>query len=94
MGYIIIPSKDEKERLEKFKLALETIAKYGLNWNFKKYQFLKRKIEFLGYIIENESIKPPPLKTSAVQNFPTLMNIKEVQRYLELTGYFRKFVND
>ena len=33
---VIIPSKDEKEGLEKLKLVLETAAKYGLNLNSKK----------------------------------------------------------
>ncbi|GBM66896.1 Transposon Ty3-G Gag-Pol polyprotein [Araneus ventricosus] len=72
----------------KYRVASE----YGLEINFKKYQFLKRKIEFLGYVIEEGTVRPSPSKTIAIQNFPEPKNVKQMQTFLGLTGYFRKFV--
>ncbi|GBN97647.1 Retrovirus-related Pol polyprotein from transposon 412 [Araneus ventricosus] len=57
MDDLIIPSKDEKEGLQKLKVVFEVAKKYGLEIKFKKCQFLMRKVEFLGHIVENGTIK-------------------------------------
>ncbi|GFW10487.1 retrovirus-related Pol polyprotein from transposon 297 [Trichonephila clavipes] len=76
---LVIPAKNEEEGLEKLK-------------KFKKCQFLKTKIEFLGHIVESGTIKPSPTKTLAVRKFPEPTTIKQVQSFLGLTGYFRKYI--
>lgn len=90
---LIIPANDEIEALEKLTRVLETASKFGLELNLKKCQFMKRKINFLGHIIENGTIRPSAEKTEAVQKFPEPKNAKDVQSFLGLTGYFRKFVS-
>ena len=66
---IIISAKDEYEALEKLMSILEITSKFDLKLNLNKCQFMKRKINFLGHIIENSTIKPPVEKTVAVQSF-------------------------
>ncbi|GFX23414.1 transposon Tf2-6 polyprotein [Trichonephila clavipes] len=44
--------------------------------------------EYLKIVLE----LPSPSKTKAVINYPDLKNIKDVRRFLGLTGYFRKFL--
>ncbi|GFW61933.1 retrovirus-related Pol polyprotein from transposon 297 [Trichonephila clavipes] len=92
MDDLIIPAKDEKEGLEKLKEVLEVASKYGLEMKFKKCQFLRRKVEFLGHIVENGTICPSIAKTIAVKKFPVPTTVKQVQSVLGLTGYFRKFI--
>ncbi|GFU50402.1 retrovirus-related Pol polyprotein from transposon 297 [Trichonephila clavipes] len=92
MDDIIIPSENVEEGIAKFERVLVTAAKFGLEINFKECQFLYSKIEFLGYLIENGTIKPSPDKLKAVYNFPEPKSIKNVQQFIGLTGYFRKFI--
>ncbi|GFW70256.1 hypothetical protein TNCV_3337741 [Trichonephila clavipes] len=92
MDDLIIPAKDEKEGLEKLKEVLEVVSKYGLEMKFKKCQFLGRKVEFLGHVVENGTIRPSIAKTIAVKKFPVPTTVKQVQSFLGLTGYFRKFI--
>ncbi|GBN20128.1 hypothetical protein AVEN_46023-1 [Araneus ventricosus] len=89
----ITPARDEIQGLEKHKRVLKVASEYGLEINFKKFQFLKRKIEFLGYVIEEDTIHPSPSKTTVVQNFPQPQSIKQMQSFLSLRGYFRKFLS-
>ncbi|GFW24749.1 retrovirus-related Pol polyprotein from transposon 297 [Trichonephila clavipes] len=91
---LVIPAKNEKEGLEKLKIIFEVAKKYGLEIKFKKCQFLKKKIEFLGHIVESGTIKPSPTNTLAVRKFPEPTTIKQVQSFLGLTGYFRKYIKD
>ncbi|GFT29073.1 retrovirus-related Pol polyprotein from transposon 297 [Trichonephila clavipes] len=91
---LVIPAKNEQEGLEKLKIIFEVAKKYGLEIKFKKCQFLKKKIEFLGHIVESGTIKPSPTKTLAVRKFPEPTTIKQVKSFLGLTGYFRKYIKD
>ena len=70
MDDLIIPSHNEQEGIAKLKLVLKTAAEHGLDFNFKKCQFLKREIDFLGYKISNGCLYPSPAKTRAVLHFP------------------------
>ena len=92
MDDLIIPSKDEVEGLEKLKMVLQQASDYGLEIKIKKCQFLKRSVEFLGHIVEDGTVRPSSEKTQAVQRFPCPTNVKQVQSFLGLTGYFRKFI--
>ncbi|GFT19887.1 retrovirus-related Pol polyprotein from transposon 297 [Trichonephila clavipes] len=92
MDDVVIPTANESQALEYLKIVLQVACDYGLEINFKKCQFLHNKTEFLGHITENGRLFPSPLKTKAVINYPDLKNIKDVRRFLGLTGYFRKFL--
>ncbi|GFW51255.1 retrovirus-related Pol polyprotein from transposon 297 [Trichonephila clavipes] len=92
MDDIVILAKNEFEAIDRLKKVLQVSSDYGLEINFDKCQFLHRKIEFLGHIIENNKLFPSLLKTKSVVNYPEPKTTKEVQRFLGLTGYFRKFI--
>lgn len=68
-------------------------ANNGLDINWKKCKFLQRNVEFLGHVI-GEGVKPSLSKIKAVQGFPQPNTFKQLQSFLGLTGYFRKFVKD
>ncbi|GFX88725.1 retrovirus-related Pol polyprotein from transposon 17.6 [Trichonephila clavipes] len=92
MDDLVIPAKDEKKGLEKLRQVLEVASKYGLEMKFKKCQFLRRKVEFLGHVVGNGTIRPSISKTITVKKFPVPTTVKQVQSFLGLTGYFRKFI--
>lgn len=58
MDDMVIPSKDRSEGLLKLRKVLKVAAMNGLNIKWSKCLFLKEKITFLGYIIENSTILP------------------------------------
>ena len=55
--------------------------------------FLKTKAEFLEFV-SNQQMSPSPLKVEAVMCFPILTNLRQLQSFLGLAGYFRKFIAD
>ncbi|GFW39986.1 transposon Tf2-6 polyprotein [Trichonephila clavipes] len=58
----------------------------------RKKTAVHEKIEFLGHIIENNKLFPSSSKTKSVVNYTEPKTTKDVQRFLGLTGYFRKFI--
>jgi len=89
---LIIPAENEEEAIHRLKIVLKRAEEYGLEINKRKCQLLEQRIEFLGHVIENGKLYPSPEKTKAVLKFPEPRTIKQVQSFLGLTGYFRKFI--
>lgn len=94
MDDLVIISSTVEENIERLKIVLRTSANHGLKINWKKCQFLKKEIDYLGYRIKHNELSPSPLKLAAVVKYPRLQNAKHIQSFLGLTGYFRKFIKD
>lgn len=59
-----------------------------------KCRFLQTKLDYLGYTITNEGIRPTDQGIKAIRKFPIPRNIRAVQSFLGLCSYFRKFVEN
>lgn len=55
---VMKPATDEETNLMKLRKALLIASENGLIINFEKCKFLQRKISFLGFVIENDTIRP------------------------------------
>ena len=62
--------------------------------NPKKCIFIAEEIELLGHLVSDQGIKPDPKKTLKVENLPEPKNKKQIQRYMGLVNYIRKFLPD
>lgn len=92
MDDLIIPSVDIDSGVSRLESVLNTASKSGLVINWKKSNLLRTRVDYLGHVIEEGRIRPSELKTLAVKNFSAPTNIRQVQQFLGLTGYFRKFI--
>lgn len=81
MDDLIIPSKDEEDGIQRLQLVLDTARDNGLEINFGKCHFLMRKVEFLGFVIENCQIQPTQAKTLAIRSFPGPKTLKKSSRF-------------
>lgn len=94
MDDLLIPSANETEALEKLEKVLKLSSEYGLDIKWKKCEFLTTKVEYLGVVIENGTMQPSESKIKAVKKMAIPNNEKELQRFLGLTGYFRKYIHN
>lgn len=92
MDDIIVHGVTAEECLEKMKKVFEKLVEYGLHIKWKKCQFLQTSISFLGHFVENGTISPGQEKVVAITKFKEPSDVKAVQSFLGLTGFFRKFV--
>ncbi|XP_071650029.1 uncharacterized protein [Temnothorax longispinosus] len=91
---VVIPGKNEEEAMYGLRETLRVAAENGLVINWKKCKFLEREVEFLGHIFGGGFVRLSNEKIKAVQKFPKPKCRKDLQSFLGLTGYFRKFVLD
>ncbi|EFP10573.1 hypothetical protein CRE_23798 [Caenorhabditis remanei] len=91
---ILLVSSSEEEHLEDIKELLENVVKNGLKLKLKKCVFARKELEFLGYVIGRDGLKPNPKKTEAIQNFPVPTNATAVRSFIGMIGYFRRFIKN
>jgi len=53
-----------------------------------------REVEFLGVVIGPKRVEMQREKIEKVLNWPASRNIKEVQKFLGLVNYYRRFIKD
>jgi len=60
----------------------------------EKYKWKVREVEFLGVVIGPKGVEMQKEKIEGVLNWPAPRNVKEVQKFLGLTNYYRRFIKD
>ncbi|KZR97353.1 Uncharacterized protein APZ42_007826, partial [Daphnia magna] len=89
---IVIFSSTVSQHLFRLEAVLQRILKAGLKLKLSKCSFLEQSLKVLGYIVSASGLSPDPAKVSAVQDFPIPRNVRELQSFLGLCSYYRKFV--
>ena len=56
--------------------------------------FLQRKVNFLGHIVSSKGVSPDPSKTSKIKEWPIPKSVQEVQQFLGLANYYRRFIKN
>ncbi|KAI6789405.1 hypothetical protein KC331_g215 [Hortaea werneckii] len=60
----------------------------------EKCEFHKKTVKFLGFIISKDGVRIDPAKTTSIQEWPTPKTVKDIQSFLGLANYNRKFIKD
>lgn len=94
MDDILVFSTSISEHFESLTKIFKCLSKNNLKIQYDKCKFLSRSTEFLGHIITSEGIKPNPEKIQAIQKIKLPRTVKEIQSFLGLTGYYRKFIKN
>ncbi len=58
-------------------------------FNADKSSFCAHEIEYLGYILTREGIKPQPKKVQAIRGLNPPNNVKELRHFLGMVQYYR-----
>ncbi|CAK1603025.1 unnamed protein product [Parnassius mnemosyne] len=85
MDDLFIASKTIKEGTEKLEKVLQLLRNAKLTLKLEKCQFFQTQINYLGYKISSEGIRPGKLKIEAVANFPEPKNVHEVRQFVGLS---------
>ncbi|RWS03567.1 gag-pol fusion protein-like protein [Dinothrombium tinctorium] len=89
---ILIYSKTLEEHLNHLDYILSRIEKANLRLAADKCEFLKEKITFLGHEISAKGIQPSKDKVHKVLSFRRPRTPRQVQQFLGLVNFYRKFI--
>lgn len=91
---IIIFGKDEQTHFENLKSIFKTLEEANMKIQLDKSEFLKTEVEFLGFIVSQNGIKPNPKKVQAIKEIPVPKTLQDLRSFLGLSGYYRRFIED
>jgi len=87
---LVITRGTLEDRLEKLSEVLRRLHGAGLKVNAAKSFFcIHHGIEYLGYILTREGIKPQPTKVQAILALNPPHNVKELRHFLGMVQYYR-----
>jgi len=91
----ILVATDTKEGHDKLvKEVLKRLEKNDLFVKLERYKWKVREVEFLGVVIGPKGVEMQKEKVEGVLSWLAPRNIKEVQKFLGLTNYYRRFIEN
>ncbi|KRZ52308.1 Retrovirus-related Pol polyprotein from transposon 17.6 [Trichinella nativa] len=89
---IIVFSKDAAEHLEKLEEVFSRLQGAGLKIKPSKCHLFQKRVKYLGHVVSRDGVQPDPEKIKAVEQWPSPKCGKELQQFLGLASYYRRFV--
>lgn len=89
---ILVYSSSFEDHIKHLDMVFQWLA--ADNWCIKmfKCKFAQREIAYLGHVITKHALATDPVKISAISSWPTPANVRDLQGFLGLAGYYRKFI--
>ena len=91
---ILVFSETEQQHLHSLHAVLERLCHEKFHAKWRKCEFGKRSVKYLGHIIENGTIRVDLDKVAAVQTWPAPTFVKEVQQFLDLANYYHEYIKN
>jgi len=91
---ILIYSNSLDDHHQTVREVLKKLIDNNLYAKLSKCEFDKEEVEFLGHIISGSGVSTDPKKIKSIKEWPIPKNVKEVQRFLGLCNYYRRFVRN
>ena len=91
---IIVYSPTFQQHLQDLHSVFLALASANLTLKASKCYFCRREMKFLGHLITPDGIKPDPTLISTITQFSQPSTVKDVQAFLRLTGYYRRFIKN
>jgi transposase InsO family protein len=89
---IMVYSKNMSDHTKHLQLVLQRLRDHKLFAKMAKCEFGKNEMEFLGHIVNSNGISVEPGKVSAVQDWKNPQDPHDIQSFLGLANYYRRFI--
>ncbi len=89
---LLIYSQTIEEHIQHIEEVLRRLRKAGLTVHPSKIKVCVQEVKYLGHIITPGHVRPNPDKIAAIKDFPAPTKVKNLQQFLGLAGYYRRFI--
>ena len=86
---LVLSNDTFEDHLEKVEVVLTRLLEAGLKVNISKSDLARTELEYLGYWITRDGIKPLNKKVEAINNLATPKSRKELRRFIGIVNYYR-----
>ncbi len=91
---LIIWAPDLSSLTQRLRKTFTLLKENGVQLNLSKCEIAKNEVTFLGYRVSREGSQPDPKNIEAVLEMKPPTKVKEVRRFLGMTGFYRKRIHN
>ena len=88
---LLITSDNWEEHCTRVEQVLRKLDENNITLKLEKSKLIADEVQFLGFNLSETGITPSQEKMEAIQHFPTPKNKKQLQSFLGICNYYRKF---
>nr|KYP77036.1 Retrovirus-related Pol polyprotein from transposon 17.6 [Cajanus cajan] len=89
---ILVYSRSLEEHQYHLRQVLTLLKENLLVANGKKCEFARPQMAYMGHVISVKGVAADPSKVEAMLKWPQPTSLKGLRGFLDLTGYYRRFV--
>ncbi len=89
---ILVYSESLEKHIQDVRAVLKCLIEHQLYAKAEKCEFHLTSLSFLGYVISCEGVAMDENKVNALVNWPLPSTVKRLQRFLEFTNFYRRFI--
>lgn len=89
-----IYSANLTDHIKHVRSVLFRLLEHNLYAKLEKCEFHRQSTSFLGYIILEEGVEMDQSKVTAVTSWPEPTSVKDLQRFLGFTNFYRTFIHN
>ena len=91
---IIVFAKTREEHLANLERIFNLLKEADLKLGLSKCKFMCESVNYLGHVISAKGITPDPEKIEKLRNYKKPTTIVEMQSFLGLASYYRRFIKN
>lgn len=91
---IIVATETFAEHVRILAIVAERLKEAGLTISADKSRFCLRSLRYVGYLIDENGVRPDPEKIKAVLEYPSPKCVKDVRRLFGMASWYRRFIQD
>lgn len=89
---ILVTGRNMKEHIARLEKVFSCIKECGLKIKKEKCVFFQKSVSYLGFVLDKDGLRKSPEKVKAMLDAPCPTNKAQLQSYLGLLNYYRKFI--
>ena len=89
---ILIYSRSMGKHWDHLWIAVDRLGRAKLYGHLNKCEFLKDKVDYLGFEVRQGGIHASPEEVKAVLDWPRPQSVHDIRSFLGLASYYREFI--
>ena len=91
---LVYTAGELQDHVQRVRQVLEKLKERDLKVKLEKCKFHKPELDFLGFIVGRNGLRLDPNKVKSILEWPVPNTVKDVQAFLGLANYNRKFIEN
>ena len=75
--------------MKKIEEVLQRLQDASFRANLRKSFFMQKNVEYLGYQLTSDGLKPQPKKIEAMDQMKPSTNVKQLKRFIGMVNFYR-----